>query len=265
MKDFNASASPGSKNTGELYNGPVQEPASDQQPDACLVSCKNTDETDLFANAIRLPSESSADRNILNSSARCASGQIVIGTNPGRLIQLESELEYKVALILSVKPDLADLREQVCFKWVDSKCKSRSHFFDFVITCETGERTAVIVKEASRLRSERLQHEIKMIGAQAASGFVDRVTVVTQLDIDPIDLHNAKLLHETRNADPEADHAAQAVTSGLVGAATIADLTVLVEMGSRGFRALIRLIQKQALVLLHHEVVSYGSLVRRPV
>jgi hypothetical protein len=75
-------------------------------------------ETDLFANAIKLPSESSGARKILKSAVR-ASGQIVIvfGTNPGRLIQLESYLEYKSVLILSVQPDLAGLHDQVSFNW----------------------------------------------------------------------------------------------------------------------------------------------------
>jgi hypothetical protein len=49
------------------------------------------------------------------------------------------------------------------------------------------------------------------------TGFVDRVIVVTQRDIDPVDLHNAKLLHEVRHADLEADQAAETATTGLVG------------------------------------------------
>ncbi|WP_415182549.1 hypothetical protein [Phaeovulum sp.] len=265
MKDFHTTASLSNKKTVAMCSQPDQETAALQQPDTHPVCRKENGETDLFANAIRLPSESSAARTILKSSAWRASGQLVIGTNPGRLIQIDSELEYKVALILSVKPDLADLREQVCFKWFDQTGKSHSHFFDFVITCKSGERTAVIVKEASRLRSERLRREIKMIGAQAVPNFADRVIVVTQRDINAIDLHNAKLLHDVRHPDLEADEAAVAVTNGLVGAATIADLSAMMEMGGRGFRALARLIRRQALVLLHHEVVSHGSFVRRVI
>jgi len=49
----------------------------------------------------------------------------------------------------------------------------------------------------------------------------------------------------------------------MVGAATIADLVAMTKMGSRGFRALARLIRKRAVVLIDHEVVAYGSLVRR--
>jgi hypothetical protein len=265
MKDFHASAALQHETSIELCLQPDQEATAVQRPDGHAASSQKIGNTDLFADAVKLPSDSSAARNILKSSARRASGQVVIGTNPGRLIQLESELEYKVALILSVKPDLADLREQVCFEWSDHESKSRRHYFDFVTTCEAGERTGVIVKEASRLKSERLQHEIRMIGTQAVNGFVDRVIVVTQRDIDPVDLHNAKLLHEVRHADPEADQAAEIVITGLVGAATIADLTAVMAMGGRGFRALARLIQRQALVLLDHEFVAHSSLVRRAV
>ncbi|EPX80948.1 hypothetical protein thalar_00393 [Litoreibacter arenae DSM 19593] len=189
----------------------------------------------------------------------------MIGSNPGRLVQLDSELEYKVALVLLAKPDFADLHDQVRFRWIDHTGKSCSHFFDFINISKSGERTGVIVKEASALKSERLQRKIGMISEQAVTGFVDRVIVVTQRDINPVDLHNAKLLHEVRHADPEADQVAEAVTSDLIGAATLADLTAMMKMGSRGFRALARLIRQQTLVLQNHEVVSYGSFVRRAV
>jgi hypothetical protein len=262
MKDFSKNYARSDEAVDETANTSDQENVAPAQSDAPSVS---TQETDLFANATKLPSESSGARKILKSSAVRASGQIVFGTNPGRLVQLDSELEYKVALILSVKPDLADLHEQVCFQWLDHTGKSRSHFFDFVTACKSGKRTGVIVKEASRLKSERLQREIRMIGAQAVTGFVDRVIVVTQRDIDPVDLHNAKLLHEVRHADLEADQAAETATTGLVGAVTVADLTAAIAMGSRGFRALARLIRRQTLVLLHHEIVTHSSLVRRAV
>jgi len=263
MKYFKAPTIPIDETALEMRSQADQETAALQQPDALPVVGKESGETDLFASATRLPSDSIAARNILKSSAYCASGQVVIGAYPGRLIQLDSELEYKVALLLSVQPDLVDLREQVRFNWHDQDGKPHKHFFDFVTTCKTGQRTGVMVKEAKRLRSERLQREIRMIGAQAVAGFVDRVIVVTQRDINPVDLHNAKLLHEVRHPDPEADRAAEEATIGMVGAATIADLVAMTKMGSRGFRALARLIRKRAVVLIDHEVVAYGSLVRR--
>lgn len=231
------------------------------------ISSVNAQEIDLFANAVKLPSASSGARTILKSSAVRSSGQFVFGTNPGRLIQLDSYLEYNTALILSVQPDLADLRDQVCFSWFDKASKSHNHFFDFVTTSTTGEKTAVMVKEASRLNSERLQREIEMISAQAVPNFVDRVVVVTQRDIDPIVLHNAKLLHEVRHADADADadQAAKAMTSSLIGAASMADLTAAINMGSRGFRAIVRLIRSRCLQPLHHEILSYETMVRRAV
>ena len=241
---------------------PVQENVAASQGE---ISSVNAQEIDLFANAVKLPSASSGARTILKSSAVRSSGQFVFGTNPGRLIQLDSYLEYNTALILSVQPDLADLRDQVCFSWFDKAGKSHNHFFDFVTTSTTGEKTAVMVKEASRLKSERLQREIKMISAQAVPDFVHRVIVVTQRDIDPIVLHNAKLLHEVRHADTDADQAAKTVTFSLIGAASMADLTAAINMGSRGFRALVRLIRSRCLELLHHETLSYETMVRGSV
>jgi len=172
MKYFKAPTIPIDETALEMRSQADQETAALQQPDALPVVGKESGETDLFASATRLPSDSIAARNILKSSAYCASGQVVIGAYPGRLIQLDSELEYKVALLLSVQPDLVDLREQVRFNWHDQDGKPHKHFFDFVTTCKTGQRTGVMVKEAKRLRSERLQREIRMIGAQAVAGFV---------------------------------------------------------------------------------------------
>ena len=229
MKNFPKSKAHRAEAVDETANTSDRENLAPAQSDTPSVS---TQETDLFANAIKLPSDSSGARKILKSSAFRSSGQIVFGTNPGRLIQLDSYLEYNTLLIFSLQPDLADLHDQVCFNWFDQTGKLRSHFFDFVTTSTSGEKTAVMVKEASRLKGERLQREIKMISAQAVPDFVDRVIVVTQRDIDPVDLHNAKLLHDVRHADPEADEAAEAVTSSLIGAVTIADLTAAIAVAT---------------------------------
>jgi hypothetical protein len=55
-----------------------QENVASEQSNVPSVSAE---ETDLFANAIKLPSDSSGARKILKSSAVRASGQIVFGTN----------------------------------------------------------------------------------------------------------------------------------------------------------------------------------------
>jgi hypothetical protein len=260
MKDFPKNHARSDEAVDETANTSDQENVAPAQSDAPSVS---TQETDLFANAIKLPSESSGARKILKSSAVRASGQIIFGTNPGRLIQLESYLEYKAVLILLAQPDLADLHDQVCFEWFDQAGKSHNHFFDFVTASTTGEKTAVMVKEASRLKSERLQREIKMISKQAVPDFVDRVIVVTQRDIDPVDLHNAKLLHDVRRADLEADDAAERVIAGLIGAVTVCNLVAAIKMGSRGFRAVVRLIRSRSLETVQHEILSYETMVRR--
>lgn len=174
-------------------------------------------EQDILSAPIRLPAPSRAERTVGKSNEWRGTGQLVIGSDDECLMLVESDLEMKVARLLSTRADLTDLQEQVCFPWQNDNGKRVEHFFDFVFTSLDGKRYAIIVKEVSRLSSSRLQREITLISSQAVCGFVDRVVVMTQRDIDPIDLHNAKLLHAVQEYEPEVDMLAKEAVSDLVG------------------------------------------------
>jgi hypothetical protein len=93
--------------------------------------------------------------------------------------------------------------------------------------------------------------------------FADEVRLLTEADIDPIALHNAKMMAAVRGADPEADRAAREVASTLTGARCLKDLTAATGLSECGYRALLRLIRTGVLAPERHERITPSTLVYR--
>ena len=178
-----------------------------------------------FSGGITLPAPSRAARNVSTASKGHFTGHLVAGDGPGRVIQVESHLEMKTALVLLARPDVADLEEQVLFEWADEHGEVRTHFFDFRASMRGGARIAIAVKPRQRLESGRFLDTIQAIASQVTPDFADHVHVFTEASIDPVELHNAELFHGLRRPDPEADAAARATVAALTGAAVLKDLT----------------------------------------
>lgn len=217
---------------------------------------------------LSLPQPSIAGRNVAKRSKRHFVGHIVgndgavpgtgnFGVSPGRVIQTESDLEKKTALILHARPDTALLEEQVRFEYGDGQV----HFFDFRLTRTDGRCIAISVKMTKYL-AKHLE-EMRPIAAEVQPDFADAVHIWTERNVDPVELYNAKLFHATREADPEADIAAETVVAPLLGAVPIQDLTDRIGLGARGFRALVRLIAQDRLCPIRLERITPASLVRR--
>lgn len=86
--------------------------------------------------------------------------------------------------------------------------------------------------------------QMPRIAAQARAGrFADDVRLLTDADLDPVELHNARLLHGVRVGDPVADEAAARVLAEMTGMASLSDLTAMTGCGAGGFRALLQLIR----------------------
>ena len=138
-----------------------------------------------------------------------------------------------------------------------------THFFDFRASLRGGARIAIAVKPRRRLESGRFFDTIQAIASQVMPDFADHVRVFTEASIDPVEFHNAELLHGLRRPDPEADAAARAAVAALTGTAVLEDLAAQVGLGARGLRALIRLIGMRCLCLVRWERITPGSLVQR--
>lgn len=209
------------------------------------------------------PAPSLAGRRIPAASKGHFTGHLVAGPGAGRVIRLESHLEMQIALVLLGRPDTAMLEEQVPFAWADADGAAGTHFFDFRLTRDDGHVVAISVKPAPYLHKNGFLDEMRVIAAQVTADFADEVRVMTERDLDPVELHNAQLFHGLRHPDPEADAAAAAVTAPLVGAVALSELAERIGLGPRGFRALVRRIAAGALRCLAHERITPDTLVRR--
>jgi hypothetical protein len=213
---------------------------------------------------LKTPAASLAERLPPLSSRGHASGHIVVDDGRHRrIVLLESNLEFKWAIILDADPNVLEIKEQVRLDWPDTD-RIRKHYFDFVVTMRSGDRVAFIVKPAKRALSPKFLHETRMISEHSARiGFVDEVRVLTDDCIDNTVLRNARFFRSVREQDELADEASAAITTDLVGAVPLAELASGINLGARGFRALVRQIAAGRLECIHHEVISSLTLVKR--
>jgi hypothetical protein len=192
-------------------------------------------------------------------------GSLVHGEDEGAVMDVESHTEMLVALVMLARRDVVLLENQVSFPWFDSDGSERLHRFDFRVTLRDGRRIALMVKWSTEAQKPKFKGKAARIASQVTSAFADEVVVVTELDLDPIEVHNAELIHAVRVPEPDVDAAARRAIQTLVGAARIGDLVTEIGREGRAFRAVVRLIRSHDLQLVDHERITYDTLVRRRV
>lgn len=206
------------------------------------------------------------ERKVAKGRKHHFTGQMNVGeAGDTRTIDIESSTEIQFGLVLEMRRDVVDLENQVPFAWVDEHGKSATHFFDFRANLRDGTRLAIMVKSSRAMKSDRLRRELAEIAAQVMPDFADRVIVVDETHLDPIETHNAELLYDYRQSEPEVDALARRAIFSLTGAVPIRDLVSAIGRDGQGFQAIARLIHRGDLELVHHERISYDALVRRRV
>lgn len=211
-----------------------------------------------------LPAPRQITRNFSPVSKGHFTGDLIVGTGAGQAMAVESNLEMNVALLLSERQDVVELENQVAFRWTCHRTAvGRVHHFDFRTNHRDGSRTAVMVKPSKKLSCQIFLAEAREIAAQVTPAFADRVTIMTERDIDPIELHNATFLNSLRESDPEADSAARRMVAGLIGAIPVREIVAGVGRDGRGFRAVGRLLRRGELELLRRERITPDALVAR--
>ena len=93
-----------------------------------------------------------------------------------------------------------------------------------------------------------------MVGAREA--LRRRVRLLTDADVDPVALHNDKVIAAVHAPDPEADAAAGRAADALVGGASLLDLTAMTGLEERGYRAVLRLVRSGRLAPARRERIS---------
>lgn len=192
-------------------------------------------------------------------------GSFVHGEDEGQVMDVQSHTEFQTALVLLARRDVVRLENQVAFEWIDVDGTRRTHFFDFRVTLRDGRRIAVVVKWSTKARKPQFKEVTTRIASQVPPAFADEVLVVTERHLDPIDVHNAELIHAARLPEPDFDAAARRVIQCLTGAAKIGDLVSAAGHGGQVFRAIVRLIGAHELELVAHERIDYDTFVRRSV
>jgi hypothetical protein len=209
-----------------------------------------------------LPAPSRAERKIAAASKGHCIVYLVLGDGAGVRVQAESYLEACHFLTLNADPETKEMREQVRFSY--GEADEQEHVFDVVVTQKNGTKIAYTIKPEVRLRSGRFLEEMQIVAWWVRERrFANDVRLLTDLDLDEVDLHNAKVFAAVRKPDPEAEAIAMRLVSDLRGAATLFDLAIATGLEARGNRALLRLLRQNHLQLASRTRIVPQALVER--
>lgn len=209
-----------------------------------------------------LPLPSVAERKITRSKGHFV-GQLILRGNDPRVLKYESRLEGNIALILGAEFKGQRIIEQQRFTWVDAEMQHQEHYFDFVIEMMDGQMIAIAVKPSKLAQRISFRERMAEIEAYAVPRHFSSVRVMTERDVCPVKLYNARLHKNADRPDDEADREAVTVVKRMTEPSTLEDLTNQIGLDGRGFFALIRLIAKGDLASPKLERIDYNTVVRK--
>lgn len=193
------------------------------------------------------------------STKRCTAFT-VLGDGPGTRYQAESHLELCHLWLLNADRGVASFQDHVRFRYGDAD--EYLHEFDVVVTRTSGHRIAYTIKPEAKLECDGFLGKMQVIaGWVKRKKFADKTQLLTDADIDPVDLHNAKIFAAVRQRDCDAEAVTRGIVASLQGAATLTDLTRAIGLEDRGYRALLSLLRRGELRLARRERITAQSLV----
>ena len=141
-----------------------------------------------------LPAPSRADRNVANASKGHCTAFAVLGDGAGVRMQAESHLELSHLFILNAKSAIADLREQVRFRY-GPRGAERVNVFDMLATRRDGTRIWIAARRALKAQGPREDgaeeavvfkaiEDIRAMGAHRSLqfGLIDKTWTEKELD-----------------------------------------------------------------------------------
>jgi hypothetical protein len=175
----------------------------------------------------------------------------------GRKVWYESELELTFALLARMRPDVAGIAEQPPpVRYIDDDGVEHPHTFDFLLKMKNGTRGFVAVKPFGRVEKTGVGRVVELIAEQISPSLADWTLLFTEQDLSPIDLFNARAIHQARRDPWSEDDAAMAkVLARLKGEFTIGELAAKSRLGGYAFDAVVRAIADGKLKL-----AEYGEL-----
>ncbi len=155
-----------------------------------------------------------------------------------------SMLEHDAGLCMIYRPGFADLEEQlaaVVFTGVDGA--RHEHFFDFRLTQTSGRKICISVKPEQIAETEVYKAQIAAVKRAAIGSICHAVATITERNIAPDVLHNAKLYHAARDPEPELDAEIHSKLHLIVGPTPIGDFLGQIGVGGAGFFSMARAIR----------------------
>jgi len=232
----------------------------------CQLSCfdKNIGRRPAEYHAPRkVPLLSRAVRPIPKSSKGHFVAELVF--NRGNEIQrlgCASELEYNAALCLIYRSGFVDLEEQLAplpYTGIDGKV--HDHYFDFRLSQTSGRRICVSVKPEQIAETAVYKANFRRIRQAAVGSICDAAITVTERNISPVALHNAKLFHAARDPQPEIDQLLLAGLPRLTHLQPISEFLDAVGINGHGFFAVARAIRMGKISLFQQEEIHTDTLI----
>lgn len=208
------------------------------------------------------PAISRAARAIPKASQGHFVGELVFGVERPQRVGFESLLEFKTALCTVYRPGFVDLEEQlapVFFRKPNGDIGH--HYLDYRATFEGRIRIGLVVKPSHRAERSTFIAEVKAVADAAVPDVVDKLAVVTERHIDPIEFFNAKLFHAARRPVQEEDKVIDLLACRLRTPVTIEDLMAQGRHDGVTFFGIARTINRGGLRLLRKECIESRSVV----
>jgi hypothetical protein len=175
-----------------------------------------------------------------------------------RKVYFESGLEEVLLRVLIAHPDVIDIQEQQRAVFMFNG-ELKEHFFDIVVTWRSGRRTAYAVK----YRDDVDQELLAML--QAAAGdrnlrFAHQFRTLSETDVDRITIANASaIIRCARDFDFEAMDLLREHLPSYGPSVRLRDCGEIADLGSRGYRAGIALLQSGWLTITPGEPIGLDA------
>ncbi|GGH63701.1 hypothetical protein GVY41_19535 [Frigidibacter albus] len=208
------------------------------------------------------PAKGRAVRPIPKASQGHFVGEFVFGVEKPQRVGFASLLEFKAAICTVYRPGFVDLEEQLApmaFRKLDGKVGH--HHFDYRATFSNGLRIGIAVKPSHIADRPEFRAEMRAVAEAAVPTVVDRMAVVTERNIHPIEFFNAKLFHAARRPVQEEDRVIDDLRSSLTGPVTVGHLIDQGRHGGVSLFGIARAIHGGGLRLVRKERVDHSALV----
>lgn len=211
------------------------------------------------------PARSRAVRPIPKASKGHFVGELVFNgpVGPQRL-GFASLTEHNAALCLIYRPDFHDIEEQLAaLHFALPNGKPSRHFFDFRVTQVGGRRICISVKPERIAETYAYRALMAEVKRAALGNICDAVATITERNIHPVELHNAKLFHAARYPETVIDGLVLDALRRLSSPTSVNEFLLRAGIGGRGFYSVARAIRFGQAALFTPEPIRGTTLIVR--